>query len=142
MDDMRHELPDEFSRLTPQRAPAELRQRALAAVGKELSARATDSTTTNRHKPLWERAMELATATSLALGVGLHVWHSQHDAVWREQVFGRRSDPTAITATEFVKPVTRTVANATAMEHSEWTSLGQYNQLLRELAAQAASFKL
>ena len=141
-DDMNHEWPDEFARLTPRNAPDDLRERVLAAVNEELASPASTNAASKRRKPSWERALELATAASLALGIGLHVWQSQHDAAWREQVFGRPNEVGAIAADQSDKAATRAVANAWTTEHSAQTPWEQYNQLLRELAANTATSKL
>lgn len=61
-----------------------------------------------RCKPRWERALELATAASLAIGIGMNLWQSRPDA-----------------------------AKADAR-----TSWERYHQLLRDLAATTATFKL
>ena len=61
-----------------------------------------------RCKPRWERALELATAASLAIGIGMNLWQSRPDA-----------------------------AKADAR-----TSWERYPQLLRDLAATTATFKL
>lgn len=142
-DDMSSELPEEFARLTPQKAPAELRPRVLAAVNEALAASSTKVIAgERRRKPRWERALELATAASLALGIGMHVWQSQHDAAWREQVFGRPTETNAIADDQSDKPTPRAVANASTTEHNVRTPWEQYNQLLRELAANTATSKL
>ena len=141
-DDMTSELPDEFARLTPQKAPAELRQRVLAAVDEELALPTSVNAASKRRKPRWERALELATAASVALGIGMHVWQSQHDAAWREQVFGRPTETNAIADDQSDKPTPRAVANASTTEHNVRTPWEQYNQLLRELAANTATSKL
>jgi hypothetical protein len=141
-DDMNNEWPDEFARLTPRKAPGELRHRVLSGVGNELMASATNNVAPKRRKPRWERALELATAASLVLGIGLHVWHSQNDAAWRAQVFGRPSDANAIAVNPTDKPTPRAVANAAVSTPGVRTPWEQYNQLLRELAANTATSKL
>lgn len=141
-DDMSSELPEEFARLTPQKAPAELRQRIVVAVNEELAAPASTNAASKRRKPRWERALELATAASLALGIGMHVWQSQHDAAWREQVFGRPGDANAVAAKPAEKTTPRAVAHVAASKSDLRTPWEQYNQLLRELAANTATSKL
>jgi len=142
-DELSNELPDDFARLTPRKAPDELRQRVLAAVTEALATPATSSAApTRRCKPRWERALELATAASLVLGIGMHVWQSQHDAAWREQVFGRVNETKAVAAKQSDKPAPRAVANATGPSLDARTPWEHYNQLLRELAANTATSKL
>jgi len=69
---MTDELTDELERLPRPAAPAELRERVLSAVSRELAHR-------KRRVPRWERAAEIAVAASLVLGVGMNVWQ------WRAQ---------------------------------------------------------
>jgi hypothetical protein len=142
-DEFSDELPDEFARLIPQSAPAELRPRVLAAVTEELAAPSTNVTAASqRRKPRWERSLELATAASLVLGIGLHVWQSQRDAAWREQVFGRPSEANAIAAERPADPTARAIAGATGAAPDARTPWEQYHQLLRELVASTATSKL
>ena len=141
-DDISNELTDEFARLTPRKAPVELRPRVLAVVNDELSASASINAAPKRRKPRWERALELATAASLALGIGMHAWQSQHDAAWREQVFGRPGDANAVAAKPAEKTTPRAVAHVAASKSDLRTPWEQYNQLLRELAANTATSKL
>lgn len=66
---MTDDLPEIFERVKPAAAPTALRPRVLSAVERELS---------RRHKPAWERALELGVAATLALGIGLNAWQFQH----------------------------------------------------------------
>lgn len=77
MDDFSNEL-DRRPRPMP---PAELRERVLSAVSRELAI-------PKRRKPLWERAAEIAVAASLVLGVGMNVWQWRADQAWNQRVFG------------------------------------------------------
>jgi hypothetical protein len=76
---MNDELPEVFRDVAPRGAPAELRAKTLAAVGRELS---------RRRKPRWERIVELSVAASLALGIGLNVWLVRSDEAWHARVVG------------------------------------------------------
>jgi hypothetical protein len=69
---MMDELADELERRPRPAAPAELRERVLSAVSREL-------VNHKRRVPRWERAAEIAVAASLVLGVGMNVWQ------WRAQ---------------------------------------------------------
>jgi hypothetical protein len=71
---MTDDLPKIFAQCTPQPAPAALRLQTLAAVDGELVRRRT---------PRWERALELAVAASLVLGIGLNTWLWQADDAWQ-----------------------------------------------------------
>jgi hypothetical protein len=80
---MTDELTDELHRLPRPTAPAELRERVLSAVGRELSNR-------KRRVPRWERAAEIAVAASLVLGVGMNVWQWRADRAWHQRLFEPR----------------------------------------------------
>ena len=75
---MTDDLPKLFDRCTPRPAPPELRARTLSAVERGLS---------RRPVPRWERAVELAVAASLLLGIGMNVW------LWRSGETGQMGGP-------------------------------------------------
>jgi hypothetical protein len=71
---MTDDLPKIFAECTPQPAPAALRLQTLAAVERQLA---------RRRVPRWERALELAVAASLVLGIGLNTWLWQAEGPWQ-----------------------------------------------------------
>jgi hypothetical protein len=71
---MSDELPEIFERVRPVAAPAELRQRVLSAVEREIR---------TRRKPAWERALEWGVAACLVLGIGLNAWQWRTGRPWQ-----------------------------------------------------------
>lgn len=141
-DDLTDGWPDELARVSPQKAPADLRPRVLAAVSEALSAAANTTAAPMPRTPCWERALELATAASLAIGIGMNVWQARPDAIWREQAVRRAAEAEAITAEPSDGSEARAIARADAAKDDTRTSWERYHQLLRDLAATTASFKL
>ena len=101
---MMDELPKIFAQCMPRPAPAELRAQTLAAVERELA---------QRRKPRWERALELAVAASLLLGVGLNVWLWQSDAA-RQINLAQHGPSTA------AREVAQAVASAAGLDAGRW----------------------
>lgn len=141
-DDLTDGWPDELARVSPQKAPADLRPRMLAAVSEALSAAANTTAAPMPRKPRWERALELATAASLVIGIGMNVWQARPDATWREQAVRRATEAEAITAKPSDGSAARAIAHADAAKDDARTSWERYHELLRELAATTATFKL
>jgi hypothetical protein len=141
-DDLTDGWPDELARVSPQKAPADLRPRVLAAVSEALSAAANTTAAPMPRKPPWERALELATAASLVIGIGMNVWQARPDATRREQAVRRATEAEAITAKPSDGSATRAIAHAGAAKADARTSWERYHQLLRDLAATTATFKL
>lgn len=141
-DDMTDEWPDELARLSPRKAPAELRPRVLAAVSEALSAAANTTAAPKRRKPRWERALELATAASLVIGIGTNLWQARPDATWREHAVRRPPEAKAITAKQSDGSAAGAIAHADAAKADARTSWERYHQFLRDLAATTATFKL
>jgi hypothetical protein len=141
-DDRTDEWPDELARLSPQKAPADLRPRVLTAVSEALSAATNTTDAPKRRKPRWERTLELATAASLLIGIGMNLWQARPDATWREQAVRRALEAKAITAKQPDGSAARAIAHADAAKADARTSWERYHQLLRDLAATTATFKL
>ena len=141
-DDLTDGWPDELARLSPRMAPAELRPRVLAAVSAALSAAANTTASPKRRTPRWERALELATAASLVIGIGMNLWQARPDATWREQAVRRALEAKAITAKQSDGSADGAIAHADAAKADARTSWERYHQFLRDLAATTATFKL
>jgi hypothetical protein len=129
------ELPEIFARLKPRPAPSELRARVLAGVESHLKRRA---------KPRWERAIELAVAASLVLGIGLNVWQVQSAEAWQLRVFGPEPIPTSVVevagmAASVTDPATgklveqRLLSARSAKRGDSEALRRRYEQLLHEL---------
>ncbi len=137
---MSDELPEIFARLKPRPAPAKLRTQILAGVESHL---------TRRTKPRWERAIELAVAASVVLGIGLNVWQVQSAEAWQLRVFGPAPVPAPVTevagmAASVTDPATgklieeRLLSVRSAKRGNSETLRRRYEQLLHELTNEKA----